>query len=466
MPSITPRKNEFQASLDELAEKHEVPGASLAVFDGEDVLELATGITNVETGVETTTDTVFQIGSISKVYTTTLIMQLVDRGEIDLDQPVRNYLPELDLKDKEAADTIIVRQLLTHTSGIEGDHFEDFGRGDDTVKKYVESCAHLPQLHSPGELLSYCNSGFVVAGRLVEKITGKRWDDALKDMLLDPLDLTRTMTLPEAVLLHRAAIGHIPDPEDPEKGHLRLAPKWHLPRAIGPAGIISATARDVIGFARMHLDEGHAPTGEEILSTSSVRAMQQPQVDVSPNVLRPNLEAWGLGWMLFDWGGHRVIGHDGGTIGQYAFLRISSERKFAAALLTNGGNATGLYKGLFRELFAEADIEFPTEPEPTTPEALGLKTSKHAGTYERMGVELTVEVSKGKLVLSSKSSGPLAGLFPEYEEVPMEPVDETTFLVHAPTRFGERSPVAFLNFEEERPRWLHMGGRAHKRTFQ
>lgn len=463
MSSITSRKDELQANLDKLIRKREVPGASLAVLDGEEVLELATGVTNVNTGVEATTDTVFQIGSITKIYTTTLVMQLVDRGEVDLDQPVKEYLPEFRLRDQEAADSITARQLLTHTSGMTDDQFEDFGRGDTAVEKYVESLAHLPQLHRPGELHSYCNSGFVLAGRLVEKLTGQTWDAALKDMLLDPLGLAHTMTLPEEAILHRAAIGHLSDPQNPESGILRRAPAWHFSRAGGPAGVISATARDVISFARMHLDEGRAPDGEEILSAGSVEAMQQPQVDVAAGIF-PGLEALCLGWMLLDWGGHRVIGHDGATIGQYAFLRISPERKFAAALLTNGGNAAGLYKDLYGELFAGVGIEFPADPETTDLESLGLKLSNYAGTYERMGYELTVEVADGKLTLSSKTSRPLAGLFPEYEEVPMKPVDAATFIVHPPTRFGEQVPATFLNFEEGCPQWLYMLGRAHRRT--
>jgi CubicO group peptidase (beta-lactamase class C family) len=118
----------IQRALDALAARHKVPGASLAVLDGDQVIEAVTGVASLSTGVEVTPDTLFQIGSNTKLYTTTLVMQLVDQGKVDLDSPVRSYVEDLQLADEKAAAQIKVRHLLTHSSGIQGDHFEDFGR--------------------------------------------------------------------------------------------------------------------------------------------------------------------------------------------------------------------------------------------------------------------------------------------------------------------------------------------------
>jgi len=163
----------IQRALTALAAQHNVPGASLAVMDGDRIIEVATGVANVNTGVEVTPQTLFQIGSNTKLYTTTLIMQLVDRGKIDLDSPVRSYIEDFDLADEKAADQITVRHLLTHSSGMQGDYFEDFGRGDDCTAKFVESLKTLTQVHPPNERFSYCNTGFTVAGHLVERVAGK-----------------------------------------------------------------------------------------------------------------------------------------------------------------------------------------------------------------------------------------------------------------------------------------------------
>ena len=145
--------------LGELASKHKVPGAVLAILDGRDVGECATGLLNLNIGVATTTDSLFQIGSITKIYTATLVMQLIDQGAIDLDHSVEEYLPDSRLGSSETQTPITVRHLLSHTSGIDGDYFEDFGRGDGAIRRYAAACAQLPQLFSPGEMFSYCNAG-------------------------------------------------------------------------------------------------------------------------------------------------------------------------------------------------------------------------------------------------------------------------------------------------------------------
>src|SRR5213078_3078408 len=111
------------------------------------ITQAAAGVINLDTGVEATTDTLFQIGSISKVWTTTVIMQLADEGKLDLDAPVQTYLPGFKVADPEVSAAVTLRHLLTHTSGIDGDHFEDFGRGDDCLERYVDACATLGQTH-------------------------------------------------------------------------------------------------------------------------------------------------------------------------------------------------------------------------------------------------------------------------------------------------------------------------------
>lgn len=312
-----PTPDEMRERLVPWLERYRVAGASVAWLRDGEVQAAAAGVINMGTGVETTADTLFQIGSITKTYTTTLIMQLVDEGRINLDAPVTDYLPDARFGDAASAPAITIRHLLTHTSGVDGDFFDDFGRGDDCVQKYVDACAALPQVFAPGAMHSYCNAGFVVLGRVIEVVTGMGWDGALRERLLKPLGVTHTVTLPEQALLHRTAAGHIFD----EQLSLRLTPGWTLPRSAGPAGATPcSTVSDLLAFGKMHMDGGLARDGARILSEDSVRAMQQSQ-HIMPAVPGGNPAHWGLGWMLFDWGGaagtpRRVIGHDGGTIGQ------------------------------------------------------------------------------------------------------------------------------------------------------
>src|SRR3954466_13339235 len=117
----------WQERLSLLADKHGVPGASLAILSGDEVAEASYGVLNVRTGAPATPDALFQIGSITKVWTATIVMQLVDEGKLDLDRPVVTYLPEFKVADADVTRQVTTRQLLTHTSGIDGDLFLDTG---------------------------------------------------------------------------------------------------------------------------------------------------------------------------------------------------------------------------------------------------------------------------------------------------------------------------------------------------
>ncbi|WP_437112958.1 serine hydrolase [Streptomyces syringium] len=157
-------------------------------------------------------------------------------------------------------------------------------------------------------------------GRIIEVVTAKVWDEALKGLLLTPLGLTQTMTLPEEALRFRAAMGHLGEPgQDPDP-----APSWDLmPRSAGPYGRVIATAGDLARLARLHLTGGVAQDGTGVLSEETVALMQR-QVADCPDKWTVSSDGWGLGWTLYDWNGVRGYGHDGASIGQYGYLRRSA----------------------------------------------------------------------------------------------------------------------------------------------
>ncbi|MDR5698997.1 serine hydrolase domain-containing protein [Agromyces aerolatus] len=371
---------------DRLAQ-HGVPGAAIAVLVGDEIFDLAAGVLSTSTKVEATTDSVFQIGSITKVWTATLIMQLVDEGLLDLDAPVRTVLPEFRLADDASAGRITPRQLLSHQAGFEGDIFTDTGKGDDALAKFVESIANLTQLFEPGELFSYNNVGYCVLGRIVEVLRGTTWRQALIERVAVPLGLTHVAPSADEAILHRAAVGHVgPGPD----GVQIPAPIWALTRSNEPAGsMLSMRARDLVGFAKLHLNGGLADDGTRVLSEASVHAMRQPEVRVPRlSLMGP---AWGLGWSFATDQSPVVIGHDGGTIGQSAFLRVCPELGVAVALLTNGGNAVGLFEDVVGSVFAElTGVDLPRLPSPhANPPEVDL--APLVGSYADALVDLTVE---------------------------------------------------------------------------
>ncbi|MEU9337977.1 serine hydrolase [Streptomyces sp. NPDC048290] len=381
----------WQARLDQLCAEHHVPGASLAVLVDGTVHELASGVLHRGTGVAATTDSVFQMGSIAKIYTATLVMRLAEEGRIDLDAPVTDVLPEFSVADPEAVGLITVRRLLSHTSGLTCDFNHDSGRGDDCLAKYVEAAKNVALDCPPGSAISYSSVGYNVLGRIIEVVTGKVWDQALKDLLLTPLGLTRTMTLPEEALRFRAAMGHLGEPgQQPDP-----APEWDMmPRSAGPYGRVIASAGDLARFARTHLAGGVAEDGTRVLAQETVRLMQR-QVAECPDKWTVSSHGWGLGWTLYDWNGVRGYGHDGASIGQYAYLRVVPSAGVAVALLTNGGGAREVYTELYRELLTE--LAGVSMPEPFAPAAVppAVDWTPLVGTYRREGVVITVTEKDG-----------------------------------------------------------------------
>ncbi len=452
----------LQQRLEELAAQHHVVAASFALLDRDEVIEVATGVANLRTGLRATPSTVFQIGSVTKVYTATLVLQLVEQGRLDLDAPIARALPELRLIAPELTETITIRHLLTHTSGIDGDHFADMGRGDDVLELYVASCAQLPQLYTPGDMCSYCNAGWSILGRVVEVATGKTWDGALRENLLQPLGCEATVTLPEEAILHSVAIGHLPG-EGADVTAPRPSPAWSLPRALGPAGQICATAADVLRFARMHLDAGRAVDGTQVLSAETVARMQQPHIELIDRMLG---DFWALGWFGSDLDGGRTIGHDGNTIGQAAFMRLLPDHNVAAVLLTSGGLSRAMYEDLFSEVLADrAGVILRRTPAvPDVPASVDLNT--FAGTYQRHGFRYEIVAGDdGTLTLTPAITvdNPLLALamVPTMRMVPLE---GSTFVCYPPVLPQARATATFVDIENGRAQWLHMGGRLARRV--
>jgi CubicO group peptidase (beta-lactamase class C family) len=400
--------------------RRRVPGAVVAVQRGHRLLgAAAAGVTNVDTAVRVTTDAVFQIGSISKVFTATLVMQLVDDGLLDLDRPIVDYLPEFRVADVATRRTVTARHLLCHASGIDGDFFPDAGRGEDAIARFVDMCAMLPSLFPPGRKLSYCNVGFAVLGRLVEVLRRETWDTAMRRRIFRPLQMRHAMTLPEDALRFRCAVGHVPDPKDPRTSV--VAPVMYLSQGQKAAGATPAmSAGDLLTFVVMHLDRGRARDGTRVLSAASVAAMQRRQMRVQKHLPR-GVTGWGLGWFLCNWNRRRVIGHDGGTIGQYSFLRVLPRERLAVVLLTNGGDAIGLYEDIVGPLFESLEGTREADLPPSNP-GLKVDPAQYVGRYENIAMRYTVALRRGSIVVSatSKTEAPVT---PPLDRVPLAFID-------------------------------------------
>jgi CubicO group peptidase (beta-lactamase class C family) len=366
--------------LPRLAAMHEVPGVSVAVLvDGRQVVEHVAGVVNLRTAVAVTPDSLFMIQSITKVWTATLVMQLVDDDLVELDAPVRAYLPGFRTADERASREITVRHLLSHTGGFEGDIWAATTAGEDALQRFVDDhVSGAAQYTRPGEMYSYCSAGYGVLGRLLEVLRQMPYASVLRRFLAEPLGISELAFSADEALAFRTAIGHARPTPDAAQQPLRV---WAVMPPSNPAAgnQLAMSTRGLLAFARMHLTDGLAQDGTRVLSQQSVRAMRERQVDHPAAVGAPSGQ--GLGWMLPN--RPRVVEHGGDTIGVAALLRMVPHAGVAVAMLTNGGTVGPLIDELVEPLLGDISgvAAAPGLPSPHT-EALPSDLTRYLGRYE------------------------------------------------------------------------------------
>lgn len=310
-----------------------VPGVAVGLWHNSRERLAGFGVTSVENPLPVTADTLFQIGSTTKTVTGTIIMRLVERGLIDLDRPVRDYVPELRLQDSAAEATVTTRHLLTHMGGWLGDFFRETGNGDDALAHYVTEMAGLPQIVPVNTLWSYNNAGFGLAGRVIEKVMGRTYEAVAQEMLLNPLGMSNSHFFPADVISRRFVVGHTAsEGEEPSVDR-----PWALARSAHAVGGLCSSARDQMRYARFHLGDGVSATGERLLAATTMAAMQSPQC--AANLDRQ----MGLSWILREVAGTPLVMHGGATNGQMSILVMVPARGFALTVLTNADTGGHLH---------------------------------------------------------------------------------------------------------------------------
>ena len=390
-----------------------VPGVAIGIYHDGKEFSAGFGMTNIEHPLPVTADTLFQTGSISKTFTGTIFMRLVENGKIELDAPVRSYLPKFKIADKEVAERVTIRHLLTHTGGWIGDYFNDHGNGDDAQEKMVRDIARLEQVTPLGEIWSYNNTGFNIAGRVVEVVTGMPFEQVVQEMLLDPLGMDMTFYFPDDVMItHRFVVGHHKDGKK-----VKVSRPWAIGRSGAPVGGVVSTVKDLLTYARFHMGDGKSDSGQKILSAKSLKQMRKPLYPAS------GFDQIGLTWFIRDAGELKIINHGGATHGQIAGLYFIPEVQFALAVLTNseeGRSITGAaLKGALKT-FLDADLRIPKPIEMPADEL-----SEYAGKYEVPLMAYELKLKKKQLILHETPRGGFPK--PDSPPLPAPPPMRTAF---------------------------------------
>ncbi len=398
------KSREFITKVKDHMKTFNVPGAAVGILHGEDTLTKGLGVTNVDHPLPVDPTTLFQIGSITKTFVGTRTMMIVEAGKIELDAPIRTYLPEFKVKDREASEKATVRHLLTHTSGWVGDWFPpDLGQGTNAVAKYVESMSDTPQLTPLGKVLSYNNAGFNVAGRILEVVTGKVFSDLIKERLFEPLGMSHTYLLPWELMVHRFAAGHVA-----KEGAPRPAQPWSIGRASGPAGGIVTCVRDMLNYGRFQLGDG-AYGGKRLLGAESLKTLHTQQVRFAPH------NGVAHTFWVDDRRASRILSHSGGTVGQISMLTLVPDHDFTMLVVTNSGTGSQITQKV-TNLALESYLGLET-PELAPVKMPDERLKELEGQYTATLTSAEVTVKKGELYISQRSLGG----FPTRDTPPASP---------------------------------------------
>ena len=430
-----------------------VPGVAVGILrEGQREL-YGYGLASIETEQPVRPDTLFQIGSISKVYTATLIMRLVDEGKLALDELVITYLSDLKLNDEEALQTVTLRHLLSHTSGLFGDYFDDFGLGDDALSRAIATFDTLRQQYAPGALWTYCNTGFGLAGAIIERVTGQPFETSMRERVFKPLGLERSFYFAHEAIVYPHAIGHNqlhPGTDDHEVARLYPLPRW-----VNAAGGIISNVNDLLTFAEFHLRDGVATDGTRLLSAESAQAMRQEQTRAANFA-----EGYGIGWALRTVGGEhgivQIVEHGGSTNGFQAKLVLVPSRTFALAILTNSSRGSVLNEHVRAWAL---DSYFGLREERPQPRRLSDdKLSHFAGRYERPEGPIILTIRDGGLIRAMTLTDPLEGKTEHFPEDRLEATGEREFVVVSEGETKD-TRVDFIFGEDGALRFVRMGGR-------
>ncbi|MFD5434092.1 serine hydrolase domain-containing protein [Kitasatospora sp. NPDC127067] len=387
-------RSELQHRLDALARAHRVPGAQLVLDTGAETVALHTGVADTATMEPFTEDTAVPVGSLTKPYTAALVMLLADDGDLDLDEPAAEHLPEL-----RQLPEVTIRHLLGHTGGLPTGPDSD-AAARTTATRYLSAVCTAPDaLFRPGTDFSYSNAGYVAAGRLVETVTGMPWQEAVRALLLEPFG-TGPVFVDTAAPGRPVAAGHA---LNAATGRPR-AVRQNLAPLEAPAGALLAGAADLAAL-------GAALVGRsKTLPPDVAELMRRPQPAARPGALA---DGWGAGVALYRQDGRFWCGHDGNAMGTSCHLRADPDSGVVVAFTGNAGAATALWRELAAELEESAGLRVPAAIEPVdargpVPLAEPATLAGCAGDYRNGSVRYRIEAAgDGTATLSVDGDPPI-----------------------------------------------------------
>ena len=349
------------------------PGMAVALTDREKLLRISTyGYSDIAVQIPVRPDTLFEIGSISKSFTSIVLMQLREEGMLDLHEPVSRYLPWFDVKSEHRP--ITLHHLMSHSTGIiMGMEFTGEARYEVWALRETEASA------PPGTYYHYSNVGYKALGVILEEILSKPYGEIIQERILNPLGMTNTDPIITHETRKRMAVGYEAFYDDrPAPRNRPLAPATWLEYRWGDASVASTPA-DMAAYVRMYLNKGQGPEGA-VLSEESLILMMEPVIEA---VEEGDDSFYGYGLDIYEIDGHKTIGHSGGMVGYYAYILADMHDGLGVVVLTNGPGSKTDEIAKFALGLLRADLhgqELPPLPQddPTKID----NANEYVGTYE------------------------------------------------------------------------------------
>lgn len=322
-----------------------VPGIAMAVIKDDKVIYAkGFGMKDIENKLPVTPDTIFAIGSASKAFTVFALGKLVDEGKVEWDKPVRNYIPWFRLYDKEAGERLTPRDLVTHRSGLPRHDLVWYNNLTATREDLVRKLAYLQPSADLREKFQYNNLMFLTAGYLLETLTGKKWEDAVRALVFDPLGMKRSnFSVLDSQKDSDFALPYAPADE---KGFKRIP--FRDISTIGPAGAINSSVNEMAHWVTVHLNNGKYE-GTQLVGSPTVADMHIAHMPTGaePPGGEVLASAYGMGWFTDVYKGRRRVHHGGNIDGFSTMVSYFPDDGLGFVVLSNM-NGTGLPELLIR----------------------------------------------------------------------------------------------------------------------
>ncbi|ALZ75585.1 serine hydrolase domain-containing protein [Rheinheimera sp. F8] len=343
-PALLPQ---FQQQFNQQLQQAKVPGGAYAIVYKDQVLALGSyGVRAVGDNARVNADTVFRLASVSKTFAGNIMVQLSQQGRLDLQQPLKAYVPELQLKTAAIEQKVSVETILSQGSGFWAHAFEDLIEADQTPAQILPRLAELAPVCPPGRCYSYQNVLFGLLGRAAEQSTGQPYETLVSERVFAPLQMhTASYGLTGLLASRNKALPH----QRGGKGWRTVKPKANFYRFPAAAGV-NASARDLSQYLIAML--GYRP---EVFSPALLSQLQQPLVKMPVKPRWPvwqqyrNASAWyGRGWRMVQYGDDKLYYHAGVVDGYRPYIAYSPATGYGLVLLTNAeADVTGKLAGWF-----------------------------------------------------------------------------------------------------------------------